>query len=147
MSETHSTPTYGGELPKNRAWLFHGPSGTTRKEIWRWWAERRSRYNRDLFVIGAVTWVLVLVAGSAAVKPGVDFEEPIMMIVGPLFYAIFANVAYTSGPIFDTIFYRQKPRKHLFKTGYAFSIVLTAAPGVWAVVAWISTLVTGKKLD
>ena len=98
MSATHSTPTSGGEMPKNRSWLFHGPSGTTRKEIWRWWEERRSRYNRDLFLIGAVTWVLVLVAGSAAVKPGVDFEEPIMMIVGPLLYAIFANVAYTSGP-------------------------------------------------
>jgi hypothetical protein len=147
VSTAHSNQTIGDEKPRNRAWLFLGASGATREEIWRWWEERRYAYNRDLFLVGVLAWVLVLVAGSAAVKPGVDFEEPIMMIFGPLLYAIFANVPYTSGPIFDTVFYRENPRRHLFKAGYFFSLVLTSLPGVRAVVAWISTLVTGKKLD
>lgn len=52
-------------------------------------------------------------AGSAAVKPGLDFEEPMMMVIGPPFYAIFANLAYTAGPLLDTRVYRGTPRKHL----------------------------------
>jgi hypothetical protein len=90
--------------------------------------------------------VLVLVAGSAAVKPGDDFEEPLVMICGPILYAIFANLAYTAGPIVDTMLFRGSPRRKLFKAGYVFSLVLTAMPGVWAVTAWIITLVTGQKL-
>jgi hypothetical protein len=93
-----------------------------------------------------MTWLLVLVAGSAAVKPGEDFEEPLVMIFGPILYAIFANIAFTAGPIYDTTFYRGTPRKKLFKTGYIFSLILTALPGVWAVVAWLSTVFTGRKL-
>jgi hypothetical protein len=89
---------------------------------------------------------LVLVAGSAAVKPGEDFEEPLMMIFGPFLYAAFANMAYTSGPILDTICFRGTPRRGLFKAGYIFALVLTALPGVWAVVAWLITVVTGQKL-
>jgi hypothetical protein len=134
-------------LNKERlTWLLNGPSGTTRKEIWRWWQQRRFRYNRDLLVVGIMTWLLVLVAGSAAVKPGEDFEEPLVMIFGPILYAIFANIAFTAGPIYDTTFYRGTPRKKLFKTGYIFSLILTALPGVWAVVAWLSTVFTGRKL-
>jgi hypothetical protein len=34
----------------------------------------------------------LLVAGSAAVKPGEDFEEPLMMIVGPFIYGLLANI-------------------------------------------------------
>lgn len=97
--------------------------------------------------MGVGTWLLVMFAGSAAVKPGVDFEEPIMMVIGPPFYAIFANLAYTAGPILDTIVYRGVPRRYLLKAGYVFSVVLTALPGVWALVAWLWTAATGTKLD
>ncbi len=93
-----------------------------------------------------MSWILVWVAGSEAVKPGEDFEEPIIMIVGPFLYGAFANLAYTAGPIVDTIFFRGAPRRGLFKAGYLFSIVLTALPGIWAVVAWLITVVTGEKL-
>jgi hypothetical protein len=62
-------------------WYFHGPAGASKSDIWQWWRERRFRYNRDLLFVGAGTWLLVFFAGSAAVKPGVDFEEPIMMII------------------------------------------------------------------
>jgi hypothetical protein len=75
---------------------------STRREIIAWWESRRLRYNLYLGTIGIITWFLVLVAGSAAVKPGVDFEEPIAMILGPFIYAFFANVCYTLGWIVDT---------------------------------------------
>ena len=122
-------------------------AGTTRKDIWRWWEQRRFRYNRDLLLVGMASWILVLVAGSAAVEPGVDFEEPLVMIYGPVFYLIFANVAFTAGPIFDTALYRGGPRKKLFKAGHLVSLVLTALPGAWAALAWLETVVTGHKLS
>ena len=124
-----------------------GPTGTTRKDTWRWWEQRRLRYNRDLLLAGMASWILVLVAGSAAVEPGVDFEEPLVMIFGPVLCGIFANIAYTAGPIFDTVFYRGGPRKKLFKVGYLFSLVLTGLPGLWAVAAWLGTVVTGHRLS
>lgn len=39
------------------------------------------RFNLYIGTVGTVTWFLVLIAGSAAVKPGVDFEEPVAMLV------------------------------------------------------------------
>lgn len=94
-----------------------------------------------------VTWLLVLIVGSMAVKPGVDFEEPIMMIVGPVIYGVVANVCFSFGWIVDTVVYRGRPRAVLYKAGLIFSVVLTALPGIWAIVAWCITLCTGKKLD
>jgi len=128
------------------AWLFHGPSGTARPGIWQWWQQRRFRYNRDVLLVGMASWVLVWVAGSAAVKPGEDFEEPLVMLFGPFLYGALANVAYTLGPVFDTTLYRGGPRKKLFTAGYFFSLVLTGLPGAWAVVAWLTTVVSGRKL-
>jgi hypothetical protein len=122
-------------------------SAVLRRDIIRWWEERRTRYNVMVGLVGFVTWWLVLIAGSAAVKPGVDFEEPLAMIMGPVIYCIMANLCYTLGWIFDTVFYRGSPRKALFKAGLIFSLVLTALPGIWAVAAWLMTVITGKKLD
>jgi hypothetical protein len=93
-----------------------------------------------------VSWLLVLITGSTAVKPGSDFEERWMMIIGPLLDGLFANVAYTAGPIFDEIFYREKPRRQLFKAVYTFAVVVTGLPGVWALVAWLSTVITEAKI-
>jgi hypothetical protein len=146
MSVAENQMAQDGSAAKSD-WYFHGPTGSSKSDIWKWWRERRFRYNRDLFFVGAGTWLLVMIAGSAAVKPGVDFEEPIMMIIGPPFYAIFANLAYTAGPLLDTSVYRGAPRKHLLKAGYIFSVVLTALPGIWALAAWLWTLGTGTKLD
>ena len=120
---------------------------STRKEIIHWWEAKRFRFNVVVGAVGIVSWILVLIAGSAAVKPGEDFEEPIAMIFGPFVYAFFANLCYTLGWIVDTIFYRGSPRIRLYKSGLIFSAALTALPGVWAVVAWLITVYTGKKLD
>ena len=119
----------------------------TRKDIIRWWEARRFRFNVWVGAVGATTWILVLIAGSAAVKPGEDFEEPLAMIIGPFVYGFLANACYTLGWIVDTIFYRGMPRTRLYKSGLIFSVVLTALPGVWAVVAWLITVYTGRKLD
>jgi len=113
----------------------------------KWWESRRLSFNAFVGVTGLASWLLVLFAGSAAVKPGVDFEEPLAMLFGPVVYCIIANVGYTLGWIVDTIFYRGAPRKRLYKTGLVFSLILTALPGVWAVVAWLITVCTGEKMD
>jgi hypothetical protein len=117
------------------------------KEIIRWWEARRIRFNVYVGIVGAVTWFLVLIAGSAAVKPGVDFEEPIVMLVGPFVYGVLANICYTLGELVDTVFYGGKPRRRLYKAGMIFSVVLTGLPGVWAVLAWLIIVITGHKLD
>jgi hypothetical protein len=129
------------------SWLFQGTEGATRPEIFRWWERRRLYYNLYVGIAGVITWWLVLIAGSAAVKSGVDFEEPIAMIVGPFVYGILANLCYSLGPTCDLVLYRGRPRVPLFKAGLIFSLMLTSLPGLWAVVAWLFTVHTGKKLD
>ena len=122
-------------------------TGISPRDVRRWWNTRRLRYNLILFPIGVCTWLSVLIAGSAAVKPGVDFEEPIAMIFGPFVYAFMANLCYSLGSLCDSLRRSTKPSKKLFRAGLYFSMALTALPGLWALVAWITTLVTGKKLD
>lgn len=122
-------------------------STKTRKEIIAWWESGRLRFNLYVGAVGVVTWFLVLIAGSAAVKPGVDFEEPLAMIFGAFLYAFFANCCYTLGWLVDTSCYRAAPRVRLYRAGLIFSIVLAALPGIWAVVAWLITVITGQKLD
>jgi hypothetical protein len=119
----------------------------TRRDLVKWWEARRLRYNLLVGAVGVVTWLLVLCVGSLAVKPGVDFEEPLMMIIGPPIYGILVNLCYSLGWVVDTTVYRGHPRTSLYKTGLIFSLVLTALPGIWAVVAWCITLYTGKRLD
>ena len=128
-------------------WPTKDAAEYTRNDIVRWWESRRLRFNFYVGAVGVVTWLLVMIAGSAAVKPGEDFEEPLEMIFGPFVYAFLANVCYTLGWITDTVSSQSRPRVGLYKAGVVFSVVLTALPGVWAVVAWLMTLITGHKLD
>jgi hypothetical protein len=88
-----------------------------------------------------------MIAGSASVKPGVDFEEPLAMIVGPLIYAVLANIFFTAGWICDGIFYKGSPRKRFLQTGFWFSIALTALPGLWAIFCYVRSIATGRLLD
>jgi hypothetical protein len=97
--------------------------------------------------VGVISLLLVLFVGALAVKPGEDFEEPFMMIIGPIIYGIVANLCYTLGWIVDIVFYRGHPRTFLHKAGSIFSLTLTAISGIWAVIAWCITLYTGKKLN
>jgi len=119
----------------------------TRVQILRWWFERLWNFNLAVGAVGVVTWLLVMFAGSAAVKPGVDFEEPLAMIFGPIVYGALVNLCYCLGPIVDVTFFSGGPRVWLFKTGFYFSLGLTALPGLWAVTAWLITVYTGQKMD
>jgi hypothetical protein len=128
-------------------WPSAQRDSSTRREIIVWWESRRFRFNLYVGIVGVVSWLLVLIAGSAAVEPGVDFEEPLAMIYGPFAYVLLANVCYTFGWIVDTASYRGKPRMQLYKAGVIFSVVVTSLPGVWAVVAWLTSVITGRKLE
>jgi hypothetical protein len=128
--------------------MLHGEAaGSSWIDIWIWWEARRLQYNVLVGIVGFVTWWLVAIAGSAAVKPGVDFEEPIAMIVGPPVYVVLANICYTFGFVANLIISRGKPVKRLFVIGLMFSLALTALPGLWAVYCWIHSIVTGQKMD
>jgi hypothetical protein len=128
--------------------LLHGSaSDDSRGGVWRWWEARRVSYNLFVGLVGFVTWWLVLIAGSAAVKPGVDFEEPLVKIVGPPVYAVLANICYTLGPVLDFLRGSREPSKKLFGAGLFFSLALTALPGIWAVYCWIHSVVTDQKMD
>jgi hypothetical protein len=67
---------------------------TSRMDIIGWWEQRRLRFNLYVGLVGFVTWWLVLISGSAALRERCRkaFEEPLAMIFGPLFYGIMANV-------------------------------------------------------
>src|ERR1035437_3784522 len=119
----------------------------TRGDIIRWWEARRYTFNAFLLGVGFASWLLVMTAGSAAVKPGEDFEEPLAMLSGTVIYVALANVCYTLGWVVDTVWYNGRPRRRLYKSGLILAVVLTALPGVWAVVAWLITVYTGRKLD
>jgi len=80
-------------------WLLRGDAaGPSRADVAMWGRARRLGCNVLVGAVGVLTWLAVAFAGSAAVKPGVDFEEPFMMIVGPPIYALLANICYTIGP-------------------------------------------------
>jgi hypothetical protein len=136
-------------LTKPSFWLWYlDPSGAeTRIDIIRWWEKRRWAFNVCVGIVGIFTWFAVLIAGSASVKPGIDFEEPFAMILGPPFYAVVANIAFTAGWIFDGVFYKGSPRSRLLQAGFWFSVGLTALPGLWAIFCWIRAITTGKLLD
>ena len=129
------------------SWPTEDAAEYTRTDIVRWWEARRLHFNVYIGVVGIITWFLVLIAGSSAVKPGEDFEEPLAMINGTIMYACIANACYTLGWIADTLSSQSHPRIGLYKAGVIFSVVLSALPGVWAAVAWVMTLSTGHKLD
>lgn len=67
-----------------------GPVST--RDIIRWWEARRSRFNGFVLAVGFASCLLVMIAGSGAVRPGVDFEEPLGMLFGPVIYIAMANV-------------------------------------------------------
>lgn len=127
--------------------LFQKSDASTRKAILFWWGSRLFDFNIAVGAVGITAWFLVMFAGSAAVKPGVDFEEPVAMIFGPLLYGIAANLCYCFGPLIDLTFFAGSPRVWIFKAGLIFSLILTAIPGLWALTAWLITVYTRQKMD
>jgi hypothetical protein len=134
-------------MPQSGSWFFQGPSGTTQTDVWRWWQERRFRYNRDLFIVGVGTCI-VMVAADFATPPGkysVDLDSPLLSLFGAVIYAVFANLAYTAGPVIDSLCFRGSPRRNLLKAGYFFSLLLTTLPGALSVAVWLKASVIGHQ--
>jgi hypothetical protein len=57
-------------MERGLEWSSEQGFASTRKDITRWWEARRLRFNVIVGAVGVATWILVLEAGSAAVKPG-----------------------------------------------------------------------------
>jgi len=128
--------------------MFYGDAvGTSSWDLVRWWEARRIRYNLILFSIGIMSIFLVVVAGGYAVKPGVDFEEPLGLILIPPIYIVLANFCYSLGPLVDWIRNNGQPSRRLFQAGLYFSMLLTASPGLWALFCAVRAFITGQKLD
>src|ERR1700721_553098 len=75
------------------SWPIEDAAEYRRTDIVRWWEARRLNFNVYVGVVGVITWLLLLIAGSAAVKPGEDCEEPFSMIFGPVIYASLRTLA------------------------------------------------------
>jgi hypothetical protein len=69
------------------------------------------------------------------------------MILGPPLYILLANLAYSVGWLVDRTFFNNTARAWQLRAGIVFSMALTSLPGLWAIVAWLTTIGTGKKLD
>ena len=94
---------------------------STRGDIIRWWEARRYTFNAFLLAVGFGCWLLIMTAGSAAVKPGEDFEEPMAMLSGTVIYVVMANIFYTLGWVVETVFYNGRPRNRLYRSGLIFT--------------------------
>ena len=134
-------------MEKGLEWASEESPPNTRADIIRWWEARRYTFNAFVLAIGFASWLLTMTSGSAAVKPGEDFEEPFAMLSGSVIFVAMANICYTLGWVVDTVLYNGRPRKRLYKAGLILAVVLGALPGVWAVVAWLITVYSGRKLD
>jgi hypothetical protein len=116
--------------------LVHEAPALSRRDIIVWWELRRIPYNIVLAFVGFATLLLIFAVGSA--EPEVDFVEPLVVAFGVPLYAIAANVCYTLGWILDGyLVYAGRQSIALFYAGSAFSIGLTALPGIWAVFLWM----------
>jgi hypothetical protein len=134
-------------MEKGLEWESDESPPSTRGDIIRWWEARRYTFNAFVLAVGFASWLLVMIAGSAAVETGEDFVEPFVLFSTAGIYVAVLNVCYTLGWVVDTVLYNGRPRTRLYKSGLTLAVILTALPGVWAVVAWLITLFTGRKLD
>jgi hypothetical protein len=68
-----------------------------------WWEARRFHFNGMVLAVGFASLILVMYAGSAAVKPGVDFVEPLAILPGTAIYLAMANVCCTLGGLWTRL--------------------------------------------
>ena len=96
---TNSTSGSTGEpMEKHLEWASEEGRVSTRGDIIRWWEARRYTLNAFVFAVGFASWLLVMIAGSAAVKPGEDFVEPFAILDGAVMCIVIANACYTLTP-------------------------------------------------
>lgn len=123
-------------MTRAKGWLFHGECGPSREDIKRWWEARRLRYNVLVGLVGVASSIAFFSVLSLGISEfWFHLETGLTIVFVPIMYGLMANLCFTFGWIVDTVAYRGSPRRWLFKAGLIFSIVLTALPGIWAVVA------------
>ena len=114
----------------------------------RWWESRRLRYNLVVGSTGLVTLTVVTIIAS--ITPGMGGPPLQMLLIGPLFYAIAANVCYSLGWVIEmlakAVWGSQAPRMGplLFREGLIFSVGLTLLPiliVIWGAIVQMVTLV------
>lgn len=106
------------------------------------WELRRLIYNLVLFVVGAVTILIVLRVGERFVPPGDDVIKPMGLLLGVLIYGLMANVCYTFGWISEILWCGDDCvraavlRPRIYKVGLIFSVILTLQPAVLLPMTW-----------
>src|SRR6516165_1845830 len=98
-------------MGKGLEWASEESPVTTRGDIIRWGEARRSHFNGFVLGVGFASWLLVMTAGSAAVKPGEDFVEPFAMFPLAVICVVMSNVCYTLGWVVDTVSLQRAPHR------------------------------------
>ena len=103
-----------------------------------WWESRRLLYNLVVGTTGLISLVgcfASAVIGEAKFGGPVGLPEPLFAFFGMFFYAVLANLCYTSGWIVELAaahYWGQERSGHFgqvaFALGLLFSIALTLAP-------------------
>ena len=101
------------------------PDLNTNREIIWWWEKKRILYNAVMLIFGSVTLLLAYLGGAIKMFPW----------IGLTFFAVSANIFYTSGWIIDIAgrrFLSDQPISRrlspiLFLAGTVFSVFLTFA--------------------
>ena len=117
-------------MPALTKFFFRAPYSLPRTgEIFRWWEARRPFYNLAVGVAGLATLSVISIAQLffADRLVGIPLE-------GVVLYAVLANVAFSLGPVVDTIIMRYWGREYsevgptLFRYGFVFAVGLTLLP-------------------
>ncbi|HET8657201.1 MAG TPA: hypothetical protein VFL93_16865 [Longimicrobiaceae bacterium] len=107
----------------------------------KWWESRRLLYNEVVGVTGLFSLGVVVALGTLPPHPA--HFEPRFLLVGPLVYALAANLLYclgwTSELVARWLWRERAPRMGplLFRQGLIFSVGLTLLPIAVASFSWL----------
>lgn len=107
-----------------------------------WWEIRRIPFNLAIGLVGFATSLTIVGVGDLLVKPGEDFVEPMLLIVGGVVYGLAANAFYTLGWVSELLWTRGDTsktaaiRSRIFWLGLSASAGLTLLPAGAVVVLW-----------
>ncbi len=116
------------------------PDGNT-AVIW-WWEIRRIPYNFLVGISGFASIFALEVIGSILLKPGDDVEEPLVLVLGVLLYAVACNLCYTLGWICEIALFSHARdagvvfRKRAFLLGLLVSCAVPTVPLMLFVIGW-----------
>jgi hypothetical protein len=130
----------------NRPAFQRKPPAVGANAVIRWWESRRIFFNIVIGCAGLITCILLIVCAVVSepiVGEAIGLPDgPLLGVFGIFFYALLANLFYTSGSICEllarkitTIEKSASFGLKLFRAGVTFSILLTLSP---AVLCWIS---------